>query len=126
MGVTGLVAKPAASILQVTGRTAQSIRNRSKLYQMRQQSFRVRFPRPLSREVPLRPYSWEEAVGKSVLAEAGDGLRFKDEVFVASPGRDFQKTWTMSHSPGRLFRNSSLTSSAKKCSHLHIEAVKTT
>ena len=82
LGVTGLVAKPAASILQVTGKTAQSIRNRSKLYQMRRQSFRVRFPRPLSREVPLGPYSWEEAVGKSMLAAAGDGLRFKDEVFV--------------------------------------------
>ncbi|GMN48147.1 hypothetical protein TIFTF001_017325 [Ficus carica] len=82
LGVTGLVAKPAASILQVTGKTAQSIRNRSRLYQMGRQRFRVRFPRPLSREVPLRPYSWEEALGTSVLAEAGDGLKLKDEILV--------------------------------------------
>ncbi|PON37049.1 Vacuolar protein sorting-associated protein [Parasponia andersonii] len=83
LGVMGLVAKPAASILQVTGKTAQSIRNRSRLYQMGSQRFRVRLPRPLSREVPLRPYSWEEAVGLSVLVEAGDGLRLKDEILVA-------------------------------------------
>ncbi|EXB26144.1 Putative vacuolar protein sorting-associated protein 13C [Morus notabilis] len=83
LGVTGLVAKPAASILQVTGKTAQSIRNRSRLYQMARQRFRVRFPRPLSREAPLRPYSWEEALGTSVLAEAGDGVKLKDEVLVA-------------------------------------------
>uniref|UniRef100_A0A803PHY5 Vacuolar protein sorting-associated protein n=1 Tax=Cannabis sativa TaxID=3483 RepID=A0A803PHY5_CANSA len=83
LGVTGLVAKPAASILQLTGKTAQSIRKRSRLYQMGSQRFRVRLPRPLSREVPLRPYSWEEAVGMSALAEAGGGLRLKDEVLVA-------------------------------------------
>ena len=47
------------------------------------QRFRARLPRPLSREVPLRPFSWEEAVGTSLLAEAGDGLRLKDEVLVA-------------------------------------------
>ncbi|XP_062110985.1 uncharacterized protein LOC133822610 isoform X2 [Humulus lupulus] len=83
LGVTGLVAKPAASILQLTGKTAQSIRKRSRLYQMGSQRFRVRLPRPLSREAPLRPYSWEEAVGMSALAEAGDGVRLKDEVLVA-------------------------------------------
>ncbi|KAL5574177.1 hypothetical protein UlMin_023774 [Ulmus minor] len=82
LGVTGLVAKPAASILQVAGKTAQSIRNRSRLYQMGRQRFRVRLPRPISREVPLRPYSWEEAVGASVLIEADEGLRLKDEVLV--------------------------------------------
>lgn len=79
LGVTGLVAKPAASILEATGRTAQSIRNRSKLYHLGSYHYRLRLPRPLSRERPLRPYSWEEAVGASVLKE-GDG--FKDEVFV--------------------------------------------
>ncbi|KAJ6753415.1 VACUOLAR PROTEIN SORTING-ASSOCIATED PROTEIN VPS13 [Salix purpurea] len=69
-GVAGLVARPAASILEVTGKTAQSIRNRSRLYQMGPQCYRVRLPRPLSRELPLRPYSLEEAVGTSVLMEA--------------------------------------------------------
>lgn len=49
---------------------------------MGRQRFRVRFPRPLSREVPLRPYSWEEALGTSVLAEAGDGLKLKDEILI--------------------------------------------
>ncbi|KAK7832237.1 vacuolar protein sorting-associated protein 13a [Quercus suber] len=63
LGVTGLLAKPAASILEVTGKTAQSIRNRSRLYQMGSQRFRAPLPRPLSRELPLRPYSWEDAVG---------------------------------------------------------------
>lgn len=82
IGVTGLVARPAASILEVTGKTAQSIRNRSKLYRLRSQRCRVRLPRPLSRELPLRPYSWEEAIGTSVLMEADDGLKFKDEVLV--------------------------------------------
>ncbi|XP_062008854.1 uncharacterized protein LOC133725578 isoform X1 [Rosa rugosa] len=82
LGITGLVAKPAASILEVTGKTAQSIRNRSRIYQTGQQRFRVRLPRPLSREYPLRPYCWEEAVGVSVLVEADDSLRLKDEIFV--------------------------------------------
>ncbi|PSS01845.1 Vacuolar protein sorting-associated protein like [Actinidia chinensis var. chinensis] len=59
LGITGLVARPAASILEVTGKTAQSIRNRSKLHNMAAQRLRVRLPRPLSRELPLRPYSWE-------------------------------------------------------------------
>ncbi|XP_048318354.2 uncharacterized protein LOC107405745 isoform X2 [Ziziphus jujuba] len=82
LGITGLVAKPTASILQVTGKTAQSIRNRSRVYQLGSQRFRMRLPRPLSREFPLRPYSWEEAVGTSVLVEVDDGSRFKDEVLV--------------------------------------------
>lgn len=82
LGVTGLVARPAASILEVTGKTAQSIRNRSKLHQIGSQRYRARLPRPLSREHPLRPYSFEEAVGTSVLMEADDGLKLKDEVFV--------------------------------------------
>lgn len=76
------MAKPAASILEVTGKTAQSIRNRSKPNQLRSQRFRIRLPRPLSRELPLRPYSWEEAVGASVLMETDDGLKFKDEKLV--------------------------------------------
>ncbi|KAF1899682.1 hypothetical protein Lal_00019812 [Lupinus albus] len=83
LGITGLVAKPAASILEVTGKTALSIRNRSKPNQLRSQCYRIRLPRPLSRELPLRPYSWEEAVGASVLMETDDGLRFKDDKFIA-------------------------------------------
>ncbi|KAG4977288.1 hypothetical protein JHK84_036989 [Glycine max] len=83
LGITGLVAKPAASILEVTGKTALSIRNRSKPSQLRLQHFRVRLQRPLCREFPLKPYSWEEAVGTSVLVEADDGLKFKDEKLVA-------------------------------------------
>nr|XP_029148873.1 vacuolar protein sorting-associated protein 13A-like [Arachis hypogaea] len=69
LGITGLVAKPAASILEVTGKTALSIRNRSKPNQLRSQCFRIRLPRPLSHERPLKPYSWEEAVGISVQTE---------------------------------------------------------
>ncbi|TKY59210.1 putative vacuolar protein sorting-associated protein 13A [Spatholobus suberectus] len=83
LGITGLVAKPAASILEVTGKTALSIRNRSKPSQLRPQHFRVRLRRPLCHEFPLKPYSWEEAVGTSVLVEADDGLKFKDEKLVA-------------------------------------------
>lgn len=84
LGITGLVAKPAASILEVTGKTALSIRNRSKPNQLRSQWFRVRLPRPLYREFPLRPYSWEEAVGTSFLMGGDDdGLKYKDEKLVA-------------------------------------------
>ncbi|XP_059667459.1 uncharacterized protein LOC132312914 [Cornus florida] len=82
LGLTGLVARPAASILEVTGKTAQSIKNRSKLHQMATQRYRVRLPRPLSRVHPLKPYSWEEAVGTSVLVEADDGLKLEDEALV--------------------------------------------
>ncbi|KAK3200061.1 hypothetical protein Dsin_023476 [Dipteronia sinensis] len=53
-GVTGLVARPAASILEVTGKTAQSIRNHSRLYHLRSKHYRVRLPRPQSRELPLK------------------------------------------------------------------------
>ncbi|XP_074366463.1 intermembrane lipid transfer protein VPS13 isoform X3 [Apium graveolens] len=82
LGVTGLVARPAASILEVTGKTALSIRNRSKLYHMGSHRLRVRLPRPLNRESPLRPYSWEEAVGTSVLTEFDSGFKAKDEILV--------------------------------------------
>lgn len=82
LGITGLVARPTASILEVTGKTAQSIRNRSKLHNIRSQRHRLRLPRPLSRELPLRPYSWEEAVGTAVLMEVGDSLKFKGETLV--------------------------------------------
>lgn len=51
---------------------------------MGSQRLRVRLPRPLSRDSPLRPYLWEEAVGTSVLANAGDNLKLKDEVPVMS------------------------------------------
>lgn len=82
LGVTGLVARPAASILDITGKTAQSIRNRSKLHNLGSHRFRVRLPRHLSRELPLRPYSWEEAIGVSVLREAEDHVKLKDEILV--------------------------------------------
>ncbi|KAM3303588.1 putative protein isoform X1 [Capsicum chacoense] len=82
LGVTGLVARPAASILNITGKTAQSIRNRSKLHNQGSHRFRVRLPRHLNRELPLRPYSWEEAIGVSVLREAEDHVKLKDEILV--------------------------------------------
>ncbi|KAL3354105.1 hypothetical protein AABB24_018653 [Solanum stoloniferum] len=82
LGVTGLVARPAASILDITGKTAQSIRNRSKLHNLGSHRFRVRLPRHLNRELPLRPYSWEEAIGVSVLREAEDHVKLKDETLV--------------------------------------------
>ncbi|KAH7688700.1 Vacuolar protein sorting-associated protein 13 [Dioscorea alata] len=43
--------------------------------------FRVRLARPLSRELPLLPYSWEEAIGVSALLQA-DESRLKDERFI--------------------------------------------
>lgn len=79
MGTAGLVAKPVASILEATGKTAQSIRNRSNPHRFNY--FRVRFPRPLTKELPLLPYSWEEAIGVSMLVQA-DGCRLKNETFV--------------------------------------------
>lgn len=82
LGITGVVARPAASILEVTGKTAQSIRNRSRIHNSRSQRHRLRLPRPLSRELPLRPYSWEEAVGTAVLAKFEDTLKFKGERLV--------------------------------------------
>ncbi|KAI3467952.1 hypothetical protein Pfo_024615 [Paulownia fortunei] len=80
VGVTGLLARPAASILEVTGKTAQSIRNRSRIHQMGYRCFRVRLPRPLSAESPLKPYSWEEAVGTYVLNETD--MKLRDETLV--------------------------------------------
>ncbi|XP_047313414.1 uncharacterized protein LOC124916706 [Impatiens glandulifera] len=83
LGVAGVVARPTASILEVAGKTAQSIRNRSKLHQTGGcQRLRVRLPRPLSRELPLMPYSWEEAIGAFILAETEDSLVLKDETLV--------------------------------------------
>ncbi|TKW09291.1 hypothetical protein SEVIR_6G085000v4 [Setaria viridis] len=79
MGTAGLVARPMASILEATGRTAQSIRNRSNPHESNR--LRVRFPRPVARDRPLFPYSWEEAIGISLLARA-DGGRLKEETFV--------------------------------------------
>ncbi|XP_074563233.1 LOW QUALITY PROTEIN: uncharacterized protein LOC141819877 [Curcuma longa] len=78
MGTAGLIARPVASILEATGKTAQSIRNRSSPHQSCH--FRTRLPRPLARELPLSPYSWDEAIGVAVLQ--ADGLRLKDEIFV--------------------------------------------
>ncbi|KVH90901.1 hypothetical protein Ccrd_007067 [Cynara cardunculus var. scolymus] len=97
-GLTGLLQSPIRGaekhglpgVLSVTEKTARSIRNRSRLYHMGSQRLRVRLPRPLSRDHPLRPYLWEEAVGVSVLADAdtdadiGDNLMLKDETLVLS------------------------------------------
>lgn len=79
VGAAGLIARPVVSILEVSGRTAQSIRNRSN--PSRLNHFRVRLPRPLVRDSPLLPYSWEEAVGTAVLQEV-ESKRLKDEVLV--------------------------------------------
>ncbi|MFS8005994.1 putative vacuolar protein sorting-associated protein [Helianthus anomalus] len=84
LGVTGLVARPAASILEVTEKTARSIRNRSKLYHMGSHQLRVRLPRPLRQDHPLKPYLWEEAVGVSVLSNSDDNLMLKDETLILS------------------------------------------
>ncbi|KAI3688356.1 hypothetical protein L1987_82068 [Smallanthus sonchifolius] len=83
LGVTGLVARPAASILEVTEKTARSIRNRSKLH-MGSHQLRVRLPRPLRQDHPLKPYLWEEAVGVSVLSNSDDSLMLKDEILILS------------------------------------------
>uniref|UniRef100_A0A0E0LQM8 C2 domain-containing protein n=1 Tax=Oryza punctata TaxID=4537 RepID=A0A0E0LQM8_ORYPU len=79
MGTAGLVARPMASILEATGRTAQSIRNRSNPHESNR--LRVRFPRPVARDRPLFPYSWEEAIGISLLFQA-DGGKLREETFV--------------------------------------------
>ncbi|KAL8217291.1 hypothetical protein R6Q57_024128 [Mikania cordata] len=84
LGVTGLVARPAASILEVTEKTARSIRNRSKLYHMGSHQLRVRLPRPLRLDQPLKPYLWEEAIGVSVLSNSDDNLMLKDEILILS------------------------------------------
>lgn len=68
-----------ASIFETTGKAAQSIRKRSSPHQSKR--FRTRLPRPLARDLPLSPYSWEEAIGVSMLLEA-DSSRFKDEIFI--------------------------------------------
>ncbi|CAA7410691.1 unnamed protein product [Spirodela intermedia] len=83
LGTAGLVARPMASILETTGKAAQSIRKRSSPHQSKR--FRTRLPRPLARDLPLSPYSWEEAIGVSMLLEA-DSSRFKDEIFIKCRG----------------------------------------
>lgn len=79
LGAVGVVARPVASILEVAGVTAQSIRNRSRPAQW--QATRVRLPRHVNDYSPLMLYSWERAVGQAVLLEA-EGGRFKNEVAV--------------------------------------------
>ncbi|CAM6098991.1 unnamed protein product [Calypogeia fissa] len=78
LGVVGVVARPVASILEVAGMTAQSIRNRSRPIQWH--ATRVRLPRHVNDYSPLMLYSWERAVGQAVLLEA-EGGRFKNEVY---------------------------------------------
>jgi hypothetical protein len=77
LGAVGVVARPVASILEVAGMTAQSIRNRSRPVQWL--ATRVRLPRYVN-DSPLMLYSWERAVGQAVLLEA-EGGRFKNEVY---------------------------------------------
>lgn len=79
LGLTGVVARPAASILEVTGKTAQSIRNRSKHYQTGVKRLRVRLPRRLRPDLPLKPYSWDEAIGTYVLMEVAASSDATDE-----------------------------------------------
>ncbi|CAL9110355.1 unnamed protein product [Musa acuminata var. zebrina] len=79
LGTAGLIARPVASILEATGKTAQSIRNRSRPHQSCH--FRTRLSRPLAKELPLSPYSWDEAIGVSLLLQA-DISRLKEEIFV--------------------------------------------
>ncbi|KAG6546751.1 hypothetical protein Mapa_011940 [Marchantia paleacea] len=86
LGVVGVVARPVASILEVAGMTAQSIRNSSRPAQWR--ASRVRLPRYISEYSPLLVYSWERAVGQAVLLEA-EGGRYKTEVyFTCMPLKD--------------------------------------
>lgn len=80
MGTTRLVARPVASILEATTKTAQGIRNRSSPHPSNHR--RTRLPRHLARNLPLSPYSWEDAIGVSVLRQA-DMARLKNEVYVA-------------------------------------------
>ena len=80
LGAVGLVARPVASILELAGRTAQSIRSWS---QPIQQAKRIRPPRYISTDAPLLPYSWEEAIGHAVLREAV-ASRLQNEVCAAS------------------------------------------
>ena len=80
LGAVGLVARPVASILELAGRTAQSIRSWSHPIQ---QAKRIRPPRYISTDGPLLPYSWEEAIGHAVLREAV-ASRLQNEVCAAS------------------------------------------
>ena len=47
---------------------------------MESQRFRAHLPRPLSRELPLSLTLGEKAVGTSILVEADNDLKLKDEV----------------------------------------------
>ncbi|EFJ34124.1 hypothetical protein SELMODRAFT_439148 [Selaginella moellendorffii] len=79
VGVIRAVARPAASMLEVAGKTAQSIRNSSQPSQPR--IMRLRLPRHLEPGSPLLPYSWNEALGTAVLREADDG-RLREETYI--------------------------------------------
>lgn len=83
IGTAGLVARPVASVLEATGKTAQSIKNWSSPHQSGH--LRTRLPRPLAKELPLSPYSWEEAIGVSALLHI-DNSRLRDETFVMCKG----------------------------------------
>ncbi|KAG0481941.1 hypothetical protein HPP92_010025 [Vanilla planifolia] len=78
MGTIGLVARPVASLHEGTAKAAQSIRNSSPHLSSHRG---VHLPRPLARELPLSPYSWEDALGLTMLLQA-DGAKYKDEIYV--------------------------------------------
>ncbi|KAL2613042.1 hypothetical protein R1flu_024734 [Riccia fluitans] len=90
LGAVGVVARPVASILEVAGMTAQSIRNSSRPAQWR--ASRSRLPRYVSEYTPLLVYSWERAVGQAVLLEV-EGSQYKaDQVyFTCMPLKDHGK-----------------------------------
>lgn len=73
------MAKPMASILDLAGKTAQSIRNSTRPYSWH--AIRVRPPRHVGADTPLRKYSWEQAVGRAVLLEA-EGGRLREEAYL--------------------------------------------
>eukprot|EP00850_Spirogloea_muscicola_P020895 SM000230S07331 [mRNA] locus=s230:2545:20707:+ [translate_table: standard] len=79
VGLLGLAAKPAASLLELATRTAHSIRNSTQPLNSRPRQARP--PRHLSADSQLELYSWEEALGQAVLLEALNG-RLQEEVYV--------------------------------------------
>ncbi|GBG88353.1 hypothetical protein CBR_g47051 [Chara braunii] len=87
-GLMGVVARPTASVLELAGKTAQSIRNTARGIPRR--ATRVRPPRPIGLHRLLLPYIAEEAIGICALWDL-DGGRYREEVLMgcmptAEPG----------------------------------------
>eukprot|EP00249_Psilotum_nudum_P016244 c25743_g1_i1 orf=309-3461(-) len=82
VGVVRLVARPAASILEVAGRMAHSVRSWSNPNQVHEK--RIRPPRHLDKGV-LLPYSLEDAIGNAVLQEAVGGHLQNQNYFICKP-----------------------------------------